>query len=87
MGVAAAGRIAERLIAHGLAADTPVAVIENGTLETQKTVIGHLGALADLIRDHGIAGPAVIVVGEVVSEADSGAIWAEAAADTRALAG
>jgi uroporphyrin-III C-methyltransferase/precorrin-2 dehydrogenase/sirohydrochlorin ferrochelatase len=88
MGVAAAGRIADRLIAHGLAADTPVAVIENGTLATQKTVIGHLGALADLIHDHVIAGPAVIVVGEVVTEAESGAIWAEAAAsDARALAG
>ena len=88
MGVAAASRIAERLITHGLAPATPVAVIENGTLATQKTVIGSLGALADLIRDNGITGPAVIVVGEVVTEADSGAIWAEAAAQgARALAG
>jgi uroporphyrin-III C-methyltransferase/precorrin-2 dehydrogenase/sirohydrochlorin ferrochelatase len=88
MGVAAAGRIAERLLTHGLAPETPVAVIENGTLDTQKTVIGSLGALADLIRDNGITGPAVIVVGDVVCEADAGAIWAEAAApDARALAG
>jgi uroporphyrin-III C-methyltransferase/precorrin-2 dehydrogenase/sirohydrochlorin ferrochelatase len=88
MGVAAAGRIADRLIGHGLTPETPVAVIENGTLSTQKTVIGSLGALADLIRDNGITGPAVIVVGEVVTEADSGAIWTEAAArDARALTG
>jgi len=88
MGVAAAGRIAEHLITHGLAPDTPAAVIENGTLETQKTVIGRLGALADLIRDHGITGPAVIVVGDVVTEADAGAVWADAASpDARALAG
>ncbi len=88
MGVATAGRIAERLITHGLAPETPVAVIENGSLATQKTVIGSLRALAELIRDNGIIGPAVIVVGDVVTEADAGATWADAAArGARALAG
>ncbi len=74
MGVSAAGRIAARLIAHGLAPGTPAAVIENGTLDTQKTVTGTLGELAAMIRDNGIEGPAVLVIGDVVAEAGRAAL-------------
>ncbi|MEE8534969.1 MAG: siroheme synthase CysG [Kiloniellales bacterium] len=72
MGVATADRTAERLIAHGLAAQTPVAVIENGTLENQKTVAGTLGELGSLVRAGGIRGPAIIVIGEVAGQAAFG---------------
>jgi uroporphyrin-III C-methyltransferase/precorrin-2 dehydrogenase/sirohydrochlorin ferrochelatase len=71
MGVAAAGRIAARLIEHGLAADTPAAIVENGTLPDQKTAIGTVAQLETLVRRNAIAGPAVIVVGEVVNLADA----------------
>ena len=71
MGVSTAGRTAAQLIEHGLAATTPVAVIENGTLASQKTAVGALGGLEALIRDNGITGPAVIVIGEVVRHADA----------------
>ena len=69
MGVSRAGWIAARLIAHGMTPSTPAAVIENGTRANQKTVVGTLGDLSTLVRDHGIAGPAVIVVGEVARHA------------------
>jgi uroporphyrin-III C-methyltransferase/precorrin-2 dehydrogenase/sirohydrochlorin ferrochelatase len=74
MGVSTAGRTAARLIEHGMAPDTPVAVVENGTLESQKTAIGTLAHLGALVAEHGIAGPAIIVVGEVVREADAAAL-------------
>jgi len=64
MGVAAAGRIAQRLIASGLNPSTPVAVVENGTLPDQRGVVGRLDGLRTLIRESGIAGPAIIFVGE-----------------------
>ncbi len=70
MGVSKAGPIAARLIAGGLAAGTPVAVIENGTTARERKAIGTLGTLSDLMRGHGIAGPAVILVGDVVALAD-----------------
>ena len=76
MGVSAAGRIAARLIAHGLAPGTPAAVVENGTLDTQKTVTGTLGELAAMIRDNGIEGPAVLVIGDVVAGASRAALAA-----------
>jgi uroporphyrin-III C-methyltransferase/precorrin-2 dehydrogenase/sirohydrochlorin ferrochelatase len=71
MGVATAGRISERLIEHGLDAATPVAVIENGTRATQRTVLGRLGALGELVAESGIAGPAIIIIGAVARLADA----------------
>ena len=64
MGVGSAGRIARRLLESGLAAETPVAVVENGTLPDQRGVVGRLGALRALIRESGIKGQAIIFVGE-----------------------
>jgi len=72
MGVGAAGRIAQRLIASGLAPTTPVAVVENGTLPDQRGVVGRLGGLRSLIRESGIAGPAIIFVGEVARNVGAG---------------
>ena len=69
MGVGAAGRIAVRLIAQGLAPGTPVAVIENGTMADQKTAAGALRDLEVLVRDNGITGPALIIIGEVARRA------------------
>ncbi len=74
MGVETAGRTAARLIAHGLAPGTPAAVIESGTLASQKAVVGTLCDLEALVRDNGIAGPALILIGEVVRLADAEAL-------------
>jgi len=69
MGVSAAGRIATRLIDNGLPPATPVAVVENGTRADQRTVQGSLRDLEAVIDEHGIVGPAVIIIGEVVRAA------------------
>jgi uroporphyrinogen III methyltransferase/synthase len=58
--------IAASLVAHGLAADTPVAVIQDGTRPTQRTVTGTLATIARDVADAGIGAPAIVVVGEVV---------------------
>jgi siroheme synthase len=44
----------------------PAAVIENGTLDEQRTVEGTLETIADDVARQGMRGPAVIVIGEVV---------------------
>jgi uroporphyrin-III C-methyltransferase/precorrin-2 dehydrogenase/sirohydrochlorin ferrochelatase len=69
MGVTKAAAIARRLIAHGRAATTPVAVIENGTRPGQKVLKGTLLDLGRLVRDGGVEGPAILVVGEVAAKA------------------
>ncbi len=66
MGVSTAGRIADRLIAHGMDPHIPVAVIENGTLPSQKLASGSLGEIETLIAEHRITGPALLVIGSVV---------------------
>jgi siroheme synthase len=61
MGVGAAGRIARSLLESGLGAETPVAVVENGTLPDQRGVVGRLALRAP---GKGIKGQAIIFVGE-----------------------
>lgn len=44
---------------------TPAALIQDGTLLSQKTVTGTLGTIAGLKKKYGIAAPAVFVAGDV----------------------
>ena len=64
MGTLKAQVIAEHLQQYGRAANTPVAIISQGTQLTQKTAIGTLANLAELAEK--AETPALIVVGEVV---------------------
>jgi uroporphyrin-III C-methyltransferase / precorrin-2 dehydrogenase / sirohydrochlorin ferrochelatase len=66
MGVHNLGNIARLLLEHGRDPACPVAVIENGTTDAQRTVVGSLVSIADIARDAGVQPPALIVVGEVV---------------------
>lgn len=50
--------------------DTPVAVIQNGTLPNQKAVVGTVESIARQMTEEVIGSPAVIVIGEVVRYAD-----------------
>ena len=59
--------IAEALIKGGRAEDTPAAVIQWGTWQNQKTVVGVLGSIAEDAKRAGLSNPVVVVVGEVVS--------------------
>jgi uroporphyrin-III C-methyltransferase/precorrin-2 dehydrogenase/sirohydrochlorin ferrochelatase len=90
MGVSTAGTVARRLIEHGLAAGTPVAVIENGTRPEQRVVTGRLEELDSRLQDAGISGPALIIIGEVARRALEADVAAEielaAAALPRAVA-
>jgi uroporphyrin-III C-methyltransferase len=46
--------------------NVPVAVIQNGTLPQQQSVVGTVASIATQAADAGIGAPAVIIVGEVV---------------------
>ena len=65
MGVGMSGEIAARLIEAGRSETTPVAVIENGTRDSEKRVLGILSTLPEIIEAHEIVGPAILVIGEV----------------------
>jgi len=65
MGVELLESTATKLIEGGLATDTPVAIIEQGTSTQQRSVIGKLGTIAQTAREKGVKPPAVIVIGKV----------------------
>jgi len=66
MGVARIGVIAQNLIANGMSADTPVAMIRWATTGRQKTIEGTLATIADVAQKADFKPPAVTIVGEVV---------------------
>jgi uroporphyrin-III C-methyltransferase/precorrin-2 dehydrogenase/sirohydrochlorin ferrochelatase len=69
MAVENAPSIAEALIGGGRAADTPVAIVVEGTMPEERTVLTTLDALGADIEAEGVRPPAIIVVGEVVAVA------------------
>lgn len=67
MGVANLRVICEQLIAHGLEASTPAAIVERATLPTQRCTVGTLQTLPAQALAQGVEAPALIVVGQVVA--------------------
>jgi uroporphyrin-III C-methyltransferase/precorrin-2 dehydrogenase/sirohydrochlorin ferrochelatase len=67
MGVDKIGKIAETLVAHGKAPNTPVALVQEGTTAAQRRVDATLATVAQTVQEEGVKPPAVIVVGEVVT--------------------
>ena len=61
MGVAKAGVIGERLVEHGMRPETPVAVIENGTLPDQIITHGTLKTLGVTVTEQCIGGPVLLI--------------------------
>ena len=67
MGVAALEQITGELIRYGKTADTPAAVISNGTMINEKTVRGTLHNITKQVKEAEIQSPAIFVVGEVAA--------------------
>ncbi len=70
MGVGAMGDLCAGLIAHGRGADTPAALVENGTTRAQRVVTGTLATLPNKARWAAVKPPALLIVGEVVALSD-----------------
>lgn len=66
MGVAKIGYIADQLMKHGKQPQTPVALVRWGTRVEQRTIVGTLETIEEIVKAANFQPPAVIVVGEVV---------------------
>lgn len=88
MGVQSIDTICRELIAHGRAADTPAAVVQQGTTPAQRTLTGTLQDLPERVARAAIQPPSLIIVGEVVALHAKLAWFSERAAEseTQALA-
>ena len=65
MGVRRLGAIADALIAAGRDGGEPVAVVERGTMPTQRTVSATLAEIAARVEQAGLRPPAITVIGGV----------------------
>mgnify|MGYP006194231173 CR=1 FL=1 len=66
MGLVGLPIICQQLIAHGRAATTPAALIQQGTTQNQRVFTGTLANLAELVAEHEVHAPTLVIVGEVV---------------------
>src|SRR5207244_714358 len=66
MGMRQLPLIMTKLMEHGLARDTPAAVVERGTTGRQRTVVATVATLAERVRGAGLGPPGVVVVGKGV---------------------
>lgn len=66
MGLKSVGHICGKLREHGLAADMPAALVEQGTTARQKVHIGTITDLPRMVEGAGVRSPALLIVGEVV---------------------
>lgn len=66
MGLTRADEISSQLLAGGLAADTPVAIIENGCRSNQRDIITQLDDFPAAVAREKVQSPALIIVGRVV---------------------
>ena len=66
MGMEKLGDWTKSLIAHGMPPETPVAVVQSGSLGKQKSVAGTLATIARLVAEKKIVPPALTVIGSVV---------------------
>jgi len=71
MGMANLENICEQLVAHGRAAETPVAVVRWATTPRQETLTGTLADIVSKVRSADFKPPALIFVGEVVGLRDA----------------
>jgi uroporphyrin-III C-methyltransferase/precorrin-2 dehydrogenase/sirohydrochlorin ferrochelatase len=66
MGLKGLVTLCSEMIRHGLSADTPAAVVQQGTTLNQKVVTGTLTTLPGLVAKADLKPPTLIIVGEVV---------------------
>jgi len=66
MGLAGLPVICHQLQAHGRAPDTPIAMVERGTLIEQRVLIGTLATMVDIVVREKPKAPTLIIVGDVV---------------------
>ena len=70
MGVGSLPKICQGLLEAGMEPSIPAAVVESGTLSSQRKVVSTLEKLPEKARDARIKSPAIIVVGKVCGLSD-----------------
>jgi len=71
MGLTGLDILCRELIARGMTADTPVALVEQGTTDRQRVLIGSLESLPGMVAKQEVHAPTLLIIGEVVTLHDT----------------
>jgi uroporphyrin-III C-methyltransferase len=69
MAMARLETIATELQRHGLAGDTPAAVVQSASLPAQREIVTTLRDLPSAVREAGLGSPAIVIVGKAMARA------------------
>ena len=66
MGLGGLPEICRQMMAHGAAPDLPIAVVQDGSIATQKVVTGTLIDMPERVAQAGLKSPCLTIIGDVV---------------------
>ena len=66
MGLAGLDIICSKLIEHGVSSEMPAALVQQGTTVSQRVFTGTLSNLSQLVSEHEVHAPTLLIIGEVV---------------------
>jgi uroporphyrin-III C-methyltransferase/precorrin-2 dehydrogenase/sirohydrochlorin ferrochelatase len=66
MGLGGLPEICRQMMAHGAASNLPIAVVQDGSISTQKVVTGTLADMPEKVAQAGLKSPCLTIIGEVV---------------------
>ena len=66
MGLSGLPEICHQMIAHGAATSLPIAVVQDGSIATQKVVVATLADMPQRVAQAGLRSPCLIIIGDVV---------------------
>jgi len=66
MGLAGLGIICNKLVEHGVSSEMPAALVQQGTTASQRVITGTLSNLPQLVSQHEVHAPTLLIIGEVV---------------------
>ena len=71
MGLGGLPEICRQMMAHGAPASLPIAVVQDGSIASQKVVTGTLADMPERVAQAGLKSPCLTIIGEVVKLHDS----------------
>ncbi|SEO51433.1 uroporphyrin-III C-methyltransferase [Aquisalimonas asiatica] len=85
MGLHSLQDLCDGLIGHGMRADMPTALVQQGTTVAQRVITAPLNGLPEAVAQSGIRAPTLLIIGEVVALRDRLA-WFEGTGESMAWA-
>ena len=71
MGLGGLAEICRQMMAHGAVPELPIAVVQDGSLATQKVVVGTLADMPERVARQGLKSPCLTIIGQVVKLHDA----------------